>query len=114
MKNNHISYIEFKTNNLELTKTFYKKTFDWAFKDYGDTYASFSESGVYGGFQQTDEVTSNGALVVIYSKDLEFVKKEVVKNGGRISKDTFEFPGGKRFHFIDPTGNELGVWSDKS
>jgi len=113
MKNNHITYIEFKTSDLKQTKEFYKKTFDWEFKDYGDTYASFSESGVYGGFEQSDKEITNGALVVIYSKDLDFTKKTVVKNGGKISKEIFEFPGGKRFHFIDPTGNELGVWSDK-
>ncbi len=113
MRNNHISYIEYKTNDLGKTKEFYTKIFGWEFKDYGSSYASFSESGVHGGFELSDKEVSNGALVVIYSKDLEFTESKVKKNGGKITKEIFEFPGGRRFHFTDPTGNELGVWSDK-
>ena len=113
MKNYHITYIEFKTNDLGKTKEFYTKTFGWEFKDYGPAYTSFSESGVHGGFELSDDEVSNGALVVIYSKDLEYSEGKVVKNGGKISKEIFEFPGGRRFHFTDPAGNELGVWSDK-
>jgi len=113
MRSNHITYIEFKTNDLEKTKEFYTEIFGWEFKDYGSSYASFSESGVYGGFELSEGEVTNGALAVIYSKDLEYTKSKIVKSGGEITKEIFEFPGGRRFHFTDPTGNELGVWSDK-
>lgn len=113
MKNNQISYVEFKTTNINETKSFYEKTFGWTFKDYGPTYSSFSESGLFGGFELTDDEIVNGALIVLYNENLVSIKDKVVKNGGKISKDIFEFPGGKRFQFIDPTGNELAIWSDK-
>lgn len=110
---NHINYIEFKAKNLERVKEFYTKSFDWAFADYGPTYTSFSESGLAGGFEFTEDEIINGALVVLYHKDLDAIKKRVIESGGKISKDIFSFPGGQRFHFTDPSGNELAVWSDK-
>ncbi|MEN8139184.1 MAG: VOC family protein [Bacteroidota bacterium] len=113
MENNQISYIEFKTNDLEKSKEFYRNTFNWSFKDYGPTYASFSESGVYGGFEQTDKEICNGALVVLYNNNLDKTKDRVIEFGGKISKEIFSFPGGNRFHFKDPSGNELAVWSDE-
>lgn len=113
MESNHISYIEFKAHDLEKIKAFYQQAFDWTFTDYGPTYTSFAESGVYGGFEKTDDAIVNGALVVLYHKDLIQCKARVQKAGGGIPKDIFAFPGGKRFHFEDPDGNELAVWSDK-
>ena len=113
MKNNHISYIEFITNDLEKIKSFYQKVFGWDFKDYGPDYASFSESGVYGGFSLTDEKIVNGTLVVLYHQDLKATINKIVEAGGKISKEIFSFPGGSRFHFMDPSGNELAVWSDQ-
>lgn len=113
MKNNHISYIEFTTNDLEKIKLFYQKVFGWSFKDYGPTYASFQESGVFGGFSLTDEKIVNGALVVLYHQDLKSTTDKIVEAGGIISKEIFSFPGGSRFHFMDPSGNELAVWSDQ-
>lgn len=112
-KNNHINYVEFKANDLEKTKQFYTKAFAWAFTDYGPTYSSFSESGLAGGFEQTDCGIVNGALLVLYHKDLDFIKNKTIEAGGKITKDIFSFPGGRRFHFTDPDGNELAVWSDK-
>ena len=112
LKNNHINYVEFKAKDLELTKKFYHQSFAWKFKDYGETYVSFSESGLWGGFEKSDEPIINGALIVLYHKDLSVIKENIIKNGGKISKDIFSFPGGHRFHFMDPSGNELGVWSD--
>lgn len=112
LKDNHISYVEFKTNDLELIKEFYSKTFNWAFSDYGPTYSSFSESGLFGGFEQTENKIYNGALIVLYHQNLNQIKSEIIKNKGRISQDIFSFPGGYRFHFIDPSGNELAVWSE--
>ena len=113
MEDNHINYIELKANNLEIIKEFYSKTFNWTFTDYGPTYVAFSDSGLEGGFEKSDAEIVNGALVVLYHSSLEKVKDKVVKSGGLISKDTFSFPGGRRFHFLDPAGNELAVWSDK-
>ena len=113
IKNNHINYVEFKANDLEKIKQFYRRSFGWTFTDYGPTYTAFSESGLDGGFEKTDENIVNGALVVLYHQDLNSTKDNIVEAGGKISKPVFSFPGGRRFHFIDPAGNELAVWSDK-
>ncbi|WP_199222869.1 VOC family protein [Rhodohalobacter mucosus] len=112
MKNNEISYIEFKAHDLEQIKTFYHSLFGWTFTNYGPTYISFSDSGVYGGFEKTEDPILNGVLVVLYHADLESIKADIENAGGTISKDIFSFPGGRRFHFMDPSGNELAVWSD--
>ncbi len=111
MKENHINYIEFKTKNIQKTKDFYSSIFNWTFIDYGPNYISFSESGIAGGFEFTEFEITNGALVVLYHKDLDSLKQIIIKSGGIISKNIFSFPGGKRFHFFDPSGNELAVWS---
>ncbi len=111
--NDHISYIEFKAKDLEAVKAFYTQAFNWTFTDYGPTYTSFSNSGLEGGFEQTEDAITNGALVVLYHEDLEQVKDKVIRLKGRISQDIFSFPGGRRFHFLDPAGNELAIWSDK-
>ena len=113
MKNNYINYIEFKAADLEAIKQFYRQAFSWSFTDYGPTYVAFSDSGLAGGFEKTDEKIVNGALVVLYHQDLEAAKSRIMEAGGKISKDIFSFPGGRRFHFLDPAGNELAVWSDK-
>ncbi|NNC50601.1 MAG: VOC family protein [Flaviramulus sp.] len=113
MIDNHINYIEFKAANLEEIKRFYKGCFNWVFTDYGPTYVAFSESGIQGGFEKNDDEVINGALVVLYHKNLDLAKMNIIKNGGKISKDIFSFPGGRRFHFLDPAGNELAIWSDK-
>ena len=113
MKNNHIQYIEMQSTDLTATKKFYADTFGWSFTDYGDGYAAFADGGVDGGFEKVDEVSVGGALVILYHSDLLAAAEAVVKNGGIISKGIFSFPGGKRFQFKDPSGNELAVWSDK-
>ena len=105
--NNHINYIEFKATDLEATKTFYNKVFGWQFTDYGDRYIAFEASGVAGGFEKTDQPIINGALVVIYHEDLNQAKQQVEIAGGTICVDIFSFPGGSRFQFLDPSGNEL-------
>jgi len=112
MKNNHINYIEFKANDLDKIKQFYSGAFNWSFTDYGPDYIAFSESGLDGGFERAEEDVVNGALVVLYHERLQEVKAKIEQMGGRISRDIFEFPGGFRFHFVDPSGNELGVWSE--
>lgn len=108
--NNHIDYIEFKAVDLNAVKAFYSGAFGWEFTDYGPTYTSFSGSGVAGGFEKTEGEIRNGALVVLYHSDLNSIKKKIEASGGEISMDIFSFPGGKRFHFKDPSGNELAIW----
>lgn len=113
MKNNHINYVEFKANDLQKTKDFYSATFGWSFTDYGPNYIAFSDSGLEGGFEKSEGNLVNGALIVLYHENLEQIKALVEQAGGTIVKDIFSFPGGKRLHFTDPSGNELGIWSDK-
>jgi predicted enzyme related to lactoylglutathione lyase len=113
MKNNHINYVEFKAKDLVKVKEFYTSCFTWSFTDYGPDYVAFDESGLQGGFEKSEEKIVNGALVILYHQDLKKIKETIIKNGGTISKDIFAFPGGKRFHFVDPAGNELAIWSDK-
>ena len=108
--NNHINYIEFKATDLEAIKVFYTKVFGWTFTDYGPTYTSFEDSGIAGGFEKTEAAITNGVLVVLYHENLEEIKQQVIEANAKISVDTFSFPGGKRFQFLDPSGNELAVW----
>jgi len=112
INDNHINYVEFKAKDLEKIKEFYTTSFDWTFTDYGPTYVAFSESGIQGGFEKTESEIINGALIILYHKNLELIKSKIIESGGEISKDIFSFPGGRRFHFIDPSGNELAAWSD--
>lgn len=111
--NNHINYVEFKATDLESVKAFYQEAFGWKFTDYGPDYTAFSNSGLEGGFERSSKEIVNGALVVLYHENLEAIKDKILKAGGTISVDTFSFPGGRRFHFKDPSGNELAVWSDQ-
>ena len=111
MKSNHINYIELYANDLAAIKTFYTQAFGWQFTDYGENYVAFAESGLQGGFELTDAPIVNGALVVLYHENLENCIEHIEKAGGTISLAVFSFPGGKRFHFKDPSGNELAVWS---
>lgn len=113
MNNNHINYVEFKAKNLEAIKEFYTKAFGWEFTDYGPTYTAFSNSGLQGGFALSEDETVNGALVVLYHDDLESIQDTITSLDGKISQEIFSFPGGRRFHFLDPAGNELAIWSDK-
>ncbi|MDG5491253.1 VOC family protein [Psychroserpens sp. SPM9] len=110
--NTPINYIEFKAHDLDAIKRFYNKAFGWIFTDYGPTYTAFSESGVEGGFELTEDRILNGALIVLYHDNLEAIEALVREAGGIISVPVFSFPGGRRFHFKDPSGNELAIWSD--
>lgn len=112
MINNHINYIEFKATDLEATKTFYSKAFGWSFTDYGPNYTAFENAGISGGFEKTDKPLTNGVLVVLHYENLEEIKQNILNLGGKISVDIFSFPGGKRFHFLDPSGNELAIWCE--
>lgn len=113
MQDNLINYVEFKAKDLKAIKKFYSFAFGWEFIDYGPDYVAFKESGVEGGFEKTDEPIGKGALVILYHSQLEAILEKVKANGGTIVQEIFSFPGGRRFHFNDPAGNELAIWSDK-
>ncbi len=104
-----IDYIEFAATDIAATKNFYGEVFSWKFTDYGPDYTSFEDGRIAGGFMK-GTVAPAGTLVVIYVDDLAAAEKRVKDAGGKISKETFTFPGGSRFHFQDPNGNELAVW----
>ncbi len=109
-----LNYVEFPAKDLTKTKDFFSKAFGWSFIDYGPNYTAFEDCGLDGGFFQSDlssRVVNGSALLVILSEDIESSYRKVVESGGIITKEVFEFPGGKRFHFIEPSGNELAVWT---
>ena len=114
MSNQHhqIDYIEFNVTDMAAAKAFYSAAFDWAFTDYGDAYAGIQKpGGEAGGLALVDEVKTGGPLVILYSEDLEDSLARVRAAGGIITREPFSFPGGRRFHFTDPSGNELAVWA---
>ncbi len=107
-----IDYIEFQASGIAQVKRFYSEVFGWEFTDYGPTYTSFTDGRLGGGFTAVSEVSAGGPLVVIYSANLEEVEARVRESGGQIVREIYDFPGGRRFHFTDPSGNELAVWSE--
>jgi predicted enzyme related to lactoylglutathione lyase len=113
-KHEKMNYVEFQAKDLEATKAFFTAAFGWSFTDYGPDYTAFSE-GLDGGFYKSDRAgtTNNGGvLIVLYSDRLEKTRSKIENAGGRVIKAIFDFPGGRRFHFTEPSGNELAVWSD--
>jgi len=106
-----IDYVEFPGTDLAATKAFYGAAFGWTFQDYGPTYAAFEGQGADGGFQADAAATDGKPLVILYAKDLEAMETKVRAAGGVVTKAIFSFPGGRRFHFVDPSGNELAVWT---
>jgi hypothetical protein len=110
-----INYVEFPASNIEAVKNFFTAAFDWSFVDYGPAYTAFANAGLDGGFYQSDLTVSTdvgSALVVLYSINLEDTQSRIINAGGTIVKPIFSFPGGRRFHFCDPNGNEYAAWSD--
>lgn len=110
--NEQIQYVEFLTKDIPRIKDFYIQAFGWEFTDYGAEYTAFAGEAVDGGFA-VGEPAAGSILIILYATDLEATKSKVVAAGGEINQEIFSFPGGRRFHFIDPDGNELAVWSDK-
>jgi uncharacterized protein len=116
--NHHkINYIELASTNIAQTKQFYSSVFGWKFQDYGPDYIAFfaAEGGVDGGFYRADahaDAPKTAPLVVLYSSNLKATEDAIVAAGGKIVVPTFEFPGGRRFHFSDGCGNALAVWSE--
>ena len=113
-----IDYIEFPATNIEATKRFYGQVFGWNFQDYGPDYTSFHDGRLAGGFNTAAQTSgaggaqTQGVLIVIYATSLEDTYAKVTEAGGKIVREIFGFPGGRRFHFSDPNGNELAVWSE--
>ena len=110
-----IDYVEFPANDFDVVESFYSKVFDWQFSDYGPQYRAFHDEKIDGGFYKSELVSSSAAgaaLVIIYAIDLNATYSKVKQHGGVICEEIFSFPGGWRFQFKDPHGNELGVWSD--
>ena len=110
-----LNYIEFPATNIEASKDFFTAVFGWTFEDYGPDYTAFSDQGLDGGFYRSEMKSSaeNGAtLAIFYSNEIEITQSKVEAAGGTISQAIFTFPGGRRFHFIEPSGNELAVWTD--
>jgi len=114
-ENEKLNYVEFPSKDINATKAFFAAAFYWTFNDYGPDYTAFSGQGLDGGFYKSDlnATTENGsALLVFYSDNLEDTLSRVQHAGAEIIKAIFSFPGGRRFHFAEPSGNEFAVWSD--
>ena len=111
-----IDYVEYPARDLQASKAFFTKAFDWHFTDYGPDYSAFNRNGIEGGFYHSDlhsDSDKGAALIIFYSHALEETYHKVTSSGGAIKKEIFAFPGGRRFHFTCPSGNEFAVWSDK-
>ncbi len=111
-----LNYVEFPARDLSSTQAFFGRAFNWKFEDFGPDYCAFSGQGLDGGFYRSELYSSTqggAALLVFYSDDLEATQAKITQAGGRIEKPVFAFPGGRRFHFSEPSGNEFAVWSDR-
>ena len=108
-----IDYIEFRVRDIEKTKAFYGRVFSWTFTDYGPEYCEFRDGRLSGGFTTDAAPKPGGPLVVLYGDDLPALAEAIRHAGGKTAKAIFDFPGGQRFHFVDPNGYELAVWTRK-
>jgi len=106
-----IDYVEFNVADVERAKAFYGTVFGWSFKDYGPAYCEFADGRLTGGFAAGKSGGPGGPLVILYADDLAAMERRIRAAGGRIVKAAFDFPGGRRFHFADPDGHELAVWT---
>ncbi len=107
-----IDYVEMPGGDLPATKAFYTDAFGWSFVDYGPSYAAFDGAGLDGGFQSDPSAGLTKPLVVLFAQDLEAMEAKVRASGGVITAPIFAFPGGRRFHFSDPAGNALAVFTE--
>lgn len=107
-----VDYVEFGATDIARTRQFYERVFGWTFEEYGPDYIAFQDGRLSGGFTRDAPVRPANPLVVIYAVRLADVEAKIRAEGGTIVRETYEFPGGRRFHFTDPSGNELAVWSD--
>ena len=110
---NRIDYVEIPVTDLKKTREFFTSLFGWSFQEWGDEYMSFNDGRLDGGFRHSEEpAPSTGVLLVFYSKNLERDVERVKDLGGTISQDIYSFPGGRRFHFVDPVGTEFAMWAE--
>ena len=108
-----VDYIEIPTTDLPAARDFFEALFGWSFQEWGEDYFSFNDGRLDGGLRKSDEpAPASGVLVIFYSNDLERDVERVQALGATIVQEIFSFPGGRRFHFRDPTGNEFAMWSD--
>jgi len=110
-----IDYIELPAHDFDAVEAFYSRVFGWTFVDWGEQYRAFNDGRLDGGFFKSalSSGQDDGAPLIIFrTANLEELEARVVAAGGIIVKPIFDFPGGRRFHFADPCGNELAVWSD--
>ncbi len=112
LQDKRINYIEFSVTDIAGAKAFYGDVFGWSFTDYGPEYCEFNDGRMKGGFETSGSPGRGGALVGLYGNDLEALSQTIVKAGGQITRPVFSFPGGRRFQFCDPSGNELAVWCE--
>ncbi|MGX5914313.1 VOC family protein [Aliidiomarina sp. Khilg15.8] len=115
-KRGAIDYVEFPAQDMNATKAFFTQVFEWTFSDYGEDYSCFHGAGLEGGIYKsamTVNADNGSPLLVFYDEDLDTAMARVEQAGGNIKRPAYAFPGGKRFHFTDPSGNEYAVWSDK-
>lgn len=109
--NRRIDYVEFGVADIARSKAFYGGAFGWTFTDYGPEYCEFSDGRMKGGFTTLTPPRPGGALIVLYGDDLAELQRRVEAVGGRIAKPVYDFPGGRRFHFLDMDGYELAIWT---
>lgn len=110
-----LDYVEFPSDKLSASKAFFETVFGWTFTDYGEEYTAFDYQGLCGGFYQAiagEIIPKGGALLVFYSDNLSTTQTKILAAGGHIAKPVFSFPGGSRFHFLEPGGNEFAVWTE--
>jgi predicted enzyme related to lactoylglutathione lyase len=104
-----IDYVEFSSPELAATKQFFAAAFGWSFNDYGPDYQEIADGGIGGGIAAGPPAPP---LVILKADDLEAALARVTTAGGRITRPIVEFPGGRRFHFTEPGGTEMAVWSE--
>lgn len=112
-----INYVEYPSSDLVATRTFFEQAFGWEFQEFGPEYIAFADQGLDGGFYLANKKSvseSGAALIVFFSSELEETLRKIEQAGGHVVKPIFPFPGGRRFHFFEPSGNEFAVWTDVS
>lgn len=111
MQNVPIDYIEFDSEDLAASRSFFATAFGWRFTDYGPDYLGIEDQKLDGGVSRA-EGARKAPLVILKTPDLDAVEAAVRAAGGEITRQQFDFPGGRRFHFREPGGNEMAVWSE--
>ena len=106
-----IDNIEFNVSDIQRSKAFYGTALGWTFTDFGPTYCEFSDGRLKGGFTTGEAVRPGGPLIIVYTHNLMQTQREIIAAGGTVTRPVFDFPGGRRFHFSDPDGYELAVWT---